>query len=296
MLQRYLDPAVLASISGLDLVAKTVVDGFIAGLHRSPDFGFSQEFAEYRMYVPGDDLRHVDWNVFARTEKAFLKRYRGETNTQVTIVLDASSGMAHGRKLRKFDYSRFLAASIAYLASQQRDAVGLLVFDSEVRAHVPASARQGQLQRVLHAINQAEPPERAVKDVSKPFLRIQEFLKRRGLYVVISDFYGDPASTISAVAPLRGQGSEVALFHIFDPDEWQPPIAGPSILIDMGSGEEMEVTPEYARLEYPAKRDAQIQALKDGAKAWNMDYTFLLTSKPLDAALREYLGVRKGRV
>ena len=135
MLQRFLDPAVLAGLSGLDLVAKTVVDGFIAGLHRSPDFGFSQEFAEYRAYTPGDDLRHVDWNVFARTERMYLKRYRGETNTQLSILLDASRSMKFGsHSVGKLDYAQFLAASLAYMAHMQRDAVGLIVFDDEVGA------------------------------------------------------------------------------------------------------------------------------------------------------------------
>jgi uncharacterized protein (DUF58 family) len=294
MLQRYLDPTVLASISGLDLVAKTVVDGFVAGLHRSPDFGFSQEFAEYRMYVPGDDLRHVDWNVFARTERAYLKRYRGETNTQLTLILDASIGMAYGRKIRKFDYARFLAASLAYMASQQRDAVGLLIFDEDVIHYTHASGRQGQLMRVLNGIHQAEP--RGQTNFKKPFDHVQEFLKRRGLYVVISDFYGDPVETLKAIAPLRGRGSEVVLFHIFDPDEMNPKFTGPVILIDMESGEEMEVTPEYAREEYPAKRDAHIEALRDGARGWGMDYALLVTDTPLDNALREYLAVRQGRL
>jgi len=149
MLQRFLDPSVLAGLSGLDLVAKTVVDGFISGLHRSPDFGFSQEFAEYRAYNPGDDLRHVDWNVFARSEKMFLKRYRGETNCQVSVLLDASRSMKYGsRGMEKMEYAKFLAASICYLAHLQRDAAGLIVFDSEVRQFVPPSTRQGQIMRL----------------------------------------------------------------------------------------------------------------------------------------------------
>jgi uncharacterized protein (DUF58 family) len=132
--QRLLDPQILAGISGLELVAKTVVDGFIAGLHRSPDFGFSQEFAEYRAYNEGDDLRHVDWNVFARTERCYLKRYRGETNTRLNLLIDASASMGYGsHKLRKIDYARFLAASLFYMAHHQRDAAGLIVFDDEVR-------------------------------------------------------------------------------------------------------------------------------------------------------------------
>ncbi|HEX6545301.1 MAG TPA: DUF58 domain-containing protein, partial [Bryobacteraceae bacterium] len=148
---RYLDPKVLAEISSLDLVAKTVVDGFIAGLHRSPDFGFSQEFAEYRAYTPGDDLRHVDWNVFARTERAFLKRYRGETNTEVTVLLDTSASMGFGSgAVRKIDYAKFLAASIVYLANLQRDGTGIITFDDQVANYVPPSGRQGQLMRLLH--------------------------------------------------------------------------------------------------------------------------------------------------
>src|SRR4030081_2231117 len=137
MLQRYLNPSVLASISGLELVARTVVDGFVSGLHRSPDFGFSQEFAEYRAYTEGDDLRHVDWNVFARTERAYLKRYRGETNTQITILLDVSASMKYGSQpVTKMDYARFLAASICYMSNQQRDAAGIIVFDDEVKNYV----------------------------------------------------------------------------------------------------------------------------------------------------------------
>src|SRR3974377_2019916 len=163
MLQQFLDPAVLASISGLDLIAKTVVNGFVAGLHRSPDFGFSQEFAEYRAYNEGDDLRHVDWNVFARTDRCYLKRYRGETNSQLTVLLDASNSMnyASGR-VTKSDYARFAAASLFYLAiHNQRDAAGLIVFDDEVRNYIRPSTRQGQLARLMSGLEPAEPPARA---------------------------------------------------------------------------------------------------------------------------------------
>src|SRR3954453_15399032 len=156
MLQRFLDPTVLAGISGLDLIARTVVDGFVAGLHRSPDFGFSQEFAEYRAYTPGDDLRHVDWNVFARTERAYLKRYRGETNTEVTVLLDASASMGFSSgPVDKLEYAKFLAAALVYLAHLQRDATGIIVFHDDVANSVKPSSRQGQLMRLLHAIDRA---------------------------------------------------------------------------------------------------------------------------------------------
>src|ERR1700732_3084411 len=201
MLQRFLDPSVLAGISGLDLVAKTVVDGFVAGLHRSPDFGFSQEFAEYRAYSPGDDLRHVDWNVFARTERMFLKRYRGETNCQLLVLLDASRSMKFGtHRTDKLEYAQFLAASLVYIAHLQRDAAGLIVFDDDVRNYVPPSTRQGQLPRLLHGIGNLQPGLRT--DFARPFMHVQEFLKRRGLIVAISDFWDEPEKIIKTMEPL----------------------------------------------------------------------------------------------
>src|SRR6266699_2558913 len=192
MSQRFLDPATLSSISGLELVAKTVVDGFVAGLHRSPDFGFSQEFAEYRAYTPGDDLRHVDWNVFARTERTFLKRYRGETNSLLTVLLDASQSMEYAsHAVNKMDYARYVAASLFYLAiHSQRDAAGLIVFDDEVRNYIRPSTRQGQLARLLSGLELAEP--RARTDFAKPIDHLRGFVRRRGVVIMISDFFGDP--------------------------------------------------------------------------------------------------------
>src|SRR5438128_2509585 len=227
-MQRFLDPATLSSISGLELVAKTVVDGFVAGLHRSPDFGFSQEFAEYRAYAPGDDLRHVDWNVFARTERAYLKRYRGETNSLLTILLDASQSMEYAsHAVSKMDYARYIAASLFYLAiHNQRDAAGLIVFDDEVRNYVRPSTRQGQLARLMSALELAEP--RARTDYGKPMSHFQEFLRRRGMVVIVSDFYESPESIIRTIEPLRFHGNEVLLFHILDPQEIRPVFGEPA--------------------------------------------------------------------
>jgi len=295
MLQRFLDPSVLAGISGLELVAQTVVDGFISGLHRSPDFGFSQEFAEYRAYNPGDDLRHVDWNVYARTEKMYLKRYRGETNCQVTILLDASRSMKYtSHKIDKLEYSRFLAASIAYMAGMQRDATGLIVFDDEVRQFVQPSTKQGQLARLLHAIEKAQVGNRT--DYARPFDHLREFLHRRGLIVVISDFWEPPEQIVKTIAPMRYHGNEVVLFHLLDPDEIRPSFKIPALLEDMESGATLEVSPEYAAKEYPAKIDAHLEDLRSKAKGAGLDYFLIDTSRPLDAALREYLGIRGGRM
>jgi len=293
--QRFLDPAVLAEISSLDLIARTVVDGFVAGLHRSPDLGFSQEFAEYRAYTPGDDLRHVDWNVFARTERAYLKKYRGETNSLLTVVLDASNSMNFSsHRVTKMDYARFIAASIFYLAiHNQRDAAGLIVFDDEVRNYIRPSTRQGQVSRLLHGLELAEP--RARTDFAKPMIHFQEFLRRRGLVLVISDFYEPPERIIRTIEPLRFHGNEVVLFHVLDPRELRPALDKPVILVDLETRDEMEVTPDYARDSYHAKIQSHISALGDAASSAGMDYHLLVTDRPLDGALREYLAIRQGR-
>jgi uncharacterized protein (DUF58 family) len=295
MLQRFLDPAVLAGISELDLVAKTVVEGFISGLHRSPDFGFSQEFAEYRAYSEGDDLRHVDWNVFARTERAYLKRYRGETNTRLLMLLDASASMGFGsHAVNKLDYARYLAASLLYLANRQRDAAGLIVFDDEVREYLPPSSRHGQLPRLLHAIEHAQLGTRT--NFEKPFERSHDLLPSRGLVVVASDFYEEPARIIEAMEPLRFRGNDLILFHVLDPEEIAPRFRHPVLLEDMETRATLEVSPEYARLEYREKISAHIEALRAKARGAGIGYHLLETSRPLDESLREYFAVRQGRM
>jgi uncharacterized protein (DUF58 family) len=295
MSQRFLDPDVLTGISGLDLIAKTVVDGFVAGLHRSPDFGFSQEFAEYRAYTPGDDLRHVDWNVFARTERAYLKRYRGETNSLLTILLDASQSMEYAsHAVSKMDYARFIAASLFYLAIRtQRDAAGLIVFDDEVRSYIKPSTRHGQFARLLGGLELAEPHART--DFAKPMLHFQEFLRRRGLVLIISDFYGSPEDIVRTIEPLRFHGNEVLLFHVLDPQEVRPELGEAAVLVDLETKQEMEVTPDYARKEYRGKINEHIADLRRRTRGAGMDYFLLETDRPLDAALREYLAIRHGR-
>jgi uncharacterized protein (DUF58 family) len=290
----YLDPNILSAISGLDLVAKTVVHGFINGLHRSPDFGFSQEFAEYRMYTPGDDLRHVDWNVYARTERAYLKRYRGETNTRVTVMMDLSKSMSFGGKPTKLEYARFLVSSILYLAVQQRDAAGLILFDDAVQQFVPPSSRVGQLQKLLHAVEKAEVGQHT--NFAKPFEQFLEFVRRRGVVIVVSDFYADPQTIIDTIVPLRYKGNEVVLFHVLDRQELEPKLNAPATVIDMETGEAIEITPEYVRNEYRPKMQAHIETLREKAKGSGLDYMLLETDKPLDAALREYLAARQGRM
>jgi uncharacterized protein (DUF58 family) len=293
--QRLLDPAVLGRLSNLELIAKTVVQGYINGLHRSPDFGFSQEFAEYRMYSPGDDLRHVDWNVFARTERAYLKRYRGETNTQLTILFDLSASMNYGTLTHtKLDYARMLAASLAWMASQQRDAAGIIAFDDAVQQYVPPSSRQGQLVRVLHALEHLQAGKRT--DFATPARYFQQFLVRKGLVVVISDFYEEPSAVMKTFAPLAWHGNEVVLFHVLDPGELKPELRGPALLEDLETGETIEVTPQYARTEYAARMQRHLDELQHEARSTGMSWQLLRTSDPLDEALRSYLNARQRKL
>jgi len=295
MLQRFLDPQVLHGISSLDLVAKTVVDGFVAGLHKSPDFGFSLEFAEYRAYSPGDDLRHVDWNLFARTERTYLKRYRGETNSQLTILLDASNSMKYSsHSVTKMDYARYVAASLFYLSiKNQRDPAGLIAFDDEVRDYIPPSTRAGQLYRLMAGLEQAEP--RARTDFGKPMKYFQEFLRRRGIVLVISDFYEEPQKVIEAIEPMRFHGSEVVLFHILDPKEIYPELKGPAILVDLETDQKLEVIPDYVKTTYRTKMDNHLEQMRDRTRAAGMSYHMLETNKPLDRALTEYLSLRQSQ-
>lgn len=295
-MQRFLDPAVLAGISSLELIARTVVDGFVSGLHRSPDFGFSQEFAEYRAYVEGDDLRHVDWNLFARTERCYLKRYEGETNSQITILLDASNSMQYGsRSPIKGDYARYLAASIFYLAiHNQRDAAGVIVFDDDVRDFVPPSTRPGQLARLLATLDRAEP--RARTDIFKPLKQLQALLRRRGIIIIISDFYEDPVALVQAFEQLRFAGNDVVLFHLLDPNELRPALSSPAILVDLETQQKLEVIPEYVTTTYRAKIQAHIDHLRQLAQAAGLEYRLIPTNQPLDKMLREYLSLRKAGV
>jgi len=292
-MQRFLDPAVLESISSLDLLAKTVVDGFVAGLHRSPDFGFSQEFAEYRAYTPGDDLRHVDWNLYARTDRTYVKRYRGETNSQLTILLDASQSMEYtSGPPKKMDYARFIAAALFYLAIRhQRDAAGIIVFDDELREYIRPSTRQGQLARLFGALESAEPKART--DFGKPLRHFQQVLHRRGIVIVISDFYEDPEVVVRMIEPLRFGGNEVVLFHVLDPQEIKPSLKQSSLLLDVETGQTMEVVPEYVKTTYREKMATHIEALRSRTRAAGMEYRLLITDQPLDEALREYLTLRE---
>jgi uncharacterized protein (DUF58 family) len=293
-IQTLLDPALLGGLANLELVARTVVDGFLTGLHRSPLFGFSLEFAEYRPYVQGDDPRFIDWNVFSRTDRTYIKRYLGETNTQLVILFDASASMGYGSTgVTKIQYARFLASALAYLSIRQHDAAGLIIFDKEVRAFRPPSTRPGHLMALLHMLERAEPA--TTTNIELPFEHFQQHLTHRGMVAVISDLYADPEQVLKAVRPLAYHGQDLAFFHILDPAELQPSFSESTLLEDMETGDQLEVSPEYARKEYGKRIREHSEAMKRKAQDVGADYVLLKTSEPLDLALREYLLFRQRR-
>lgn len=290
-----LQPDVLASLSSLELIARAAVNGFLVGLHRSPYFGFSQEFAEYRPYAEGDDPRFIDWNVYSRTDRTYIKRFLGETNSHLMVLLDASASMAFASEgmLSKFRYGQMLAASLAYLAAHQHDAVGAMVFSDEVREFRPPFARSGQLNAVLHLIDQAQ-PERST-NLAVPFTKFRDQVRRRGLVAVISDFYCDPQTMLDAVRPLAFQGQDVILFHVLDPQELDPTFNESVLLEDMETGQTVEVAPQDMREQYPARIQAHIQQLRETAAKAGIDYVLLNTSESLVVPLRNYFMFRQKR-
>jgi uncharacterized protein (DUF58 family) len=289
-----LQPHVLAGLSNLDLVARAVVEGFLTGMHRSPFFGFSQEFREYKAYSEGDDPRFVDWNVYARTERTYIKRFLGETNTRLVILLDASASMNYGSgAVTKLQYGKFLAATLAYLAARQHDAVGLIVFDEDVIDHKPPSSRPGHLQGVLHAIDRTKAGTGT--DLSRPIERFREFERGRGLVAVISDFYCEPEALLSGVRPLAYQGQDVVLFQLLDPQELKPEFRESALLEDMESGDTIEVSPSFMRARYREKIEAHIADLKHQAIGAGADHVLVDITHPLDEALRSYLLFRQRR-
>ena len=289
-----LDPRVLAGLANLELVARAVVEGFLIGLHRSPVFGFSQEFAEYRQYAEGDDPRFIDWNVYARSERTYIKRFLGETNSNLVLLLDASASMGYGTtSVNKLQYGKYLAASLAYLASRQHDAVGVMVFDEVVRAYRAPSSRSGKLHGVLHTIDAAGAASGT--DLVMPFRRFREHINRRGLVAVISDFYCDAGAMIAGVRPLAFQGQDVILFHLLDAGELQPEFTSSVLLEDLESRTAIEVSPQFMRRDYPERIKAHIKTLRDASAGIGADHVLVDTSKPLDQALRNYLVFRSKR-
>lgn len=293
-LQRLLPPTTLASLANLELVARTAVEGFLTGLHRSPRFGFSQEFKEYRAYAEGDDPRFVDWNVYARTERTYIRRYEGETNTRLMLLVDASASMGYtSHTITKLQYAKFIAAAFAYLATRQHDPVGLIVFDEKLRQYRPPTSRAGSLHGLLHALDEVNAGGRT--DLTGCFSNFREHLTRRGLVVVISDLYCDPAAMTRAVQPLGYHGHDIMIVQILDPQELKPEWNESVVLKDVETDELVNVSPDYLEGKYRERMAAHLEALRVSAAGVGAHQMLVTTMDPLDDALRRYLAFRQGR-
>jgi uncharacterized protein (DUF58 family) len=288
----FLDPKVLSRIDNLELLARTVVDGFVAGLHRSPYMGLSLDFAEHRAYMPGDDIRNIDWRLYARSDRYYVKLYEAETNASFAVLLDVSASMSYGSAgVSKLEYARYLTACLVYFSRQQRDRVGLLTFDKDIVDYVPPSVRN--LDLVLHTLDKTDPGKPG--DLRGPMLRAAEIFARRGIIALVSDFYQEPDEIIHSVRYLRGRGHDVMVFHILDPAELEFPFDSPSNFEDMESGERIPLIPKRLRDRYRAVIQAHVDELDRRFRGERVDYMLLDTSKPLDHALFRYLILREKR-
>ncbi|HYV98151.1 MAG TPA: DUF58 domain-containing protein [Gemmatimonadaceae bacterium] len=291
----FLDPAMLARISDLALLARTVVEGFMHGMHRSPRKGFSIDFAQHRQYQLGDDLRRIDWKAFARTDKFYIKEYEADTNAGVVFALDASGSMNFGSgSVTKFDYGRFLTASLAWLSQHQGDRVGLITFTDGLAEVIPPSTRH--LQLMLHTLGHSHAS--GAGQLKTSLDRIAHITPRAGIIVLVTDCYEDPELIGRAIAVLRARRHDVIVFHLIDPAERDLPGRDAAIFEDLESGTRIPLRPGELRTKYRGLVDAHRAALADRMTNAGADYVPVETDKPLDAALYAYLDARlaKSRV
>lgn len=289
---QFLDPKVLARIDNLELLARTVVDGFLNGLHRAPYLGLSMDFAEHRAYVPGDDTRHLDWRLFARTDRHYVKQYEAETNANVMALIDVSASMSYGSDpegVTKLDYARYLTACLLHFSRGQRDRVGLATFDDDIREYVPPSARN--LDRALHVLARADAGRPG--DLYPALLKAAERVGRRGIVVVVSDFYEPVDRAMDALRLLRGRGHDLVVFRIMDPAELALPFQDPTNFEDLETGEQMPVIPKKLKEGYDALVQGHVVDLEERCTAERMDHVLLDASQPLDMALFRYLTIRE---
>jgi uncharacterized protein (DUF58 family) len=287
----FLDPAVVARLGSLELKARTIVEGFLSGLHRSPFKGFSVEFAEYRQYMPGDDLATIDWKVYARSDRHYVKKFEEETNLDCHVMLDVSGSMGYGsRGITKFEYGQCLAASLAYLMNRQRDAAGLTAFDDRIVGMLPASARPGQLHAMLVTLDRLVLGKGT--NVSKPMHQLAESLSKRGMVVLISDLLDDPERVIRGLKHFQFHGTDVIVFHLLDADEIEFPFERATRFEDMETTDEVMAVPAVVREHYLSAIGGLIERYKRELGASGIDYHFIRTDQPLELALLAYLSTR----
>ncbi len=297
---RWLPGHTTATLTRLELVARSVMEGFVSGRHKSPHKGFSVEFAEHRQYVPGDDLRDLDWRVLARKDRYYIKQYIEETNLRATILLDASGSMAYrgeqaaeldGRKLSKLEYAQYIAAVLSYLLIGQQDAVGMVTFDSTIRSYIPARSRASQVRTILEQIDSTQPGnETALSDI---FHDIAERIPRRGLVIILSDLFDNTETLLKALHHFRYRRHEVIVMHIMAEEELHFPFDSFTEFKDLESVHQLEVDPKTIRASYLDRVRRFLSDISAGCGEIRADYLPLSTKKPFDRALSDYLARRK---
>ena len=287
----FLDPKVLAGLHNLELRARVVVEGFLAGLHKSPHRGFSVEFNDYRHYQRGDDMRHVDWRLYARSGKLYIKQYEDETNVRGMILLDTSASMAYtSGGMSKLDYGITLASALAYFIARQRDAVGLITFDDEIREYLPAKTRQLHLMRILRALSRVQAGQKT--DVVKPLTDLASSLKKKSMVILISDMLDDEERIINTLTNLRAMGNDIITFHIMDDAELNFPFNEASEFIDMENNESYITSPAAIRKAYLTNINEFLAYCKKQCQTSGIDYCLMNTREPLDQALSSYITKR----
>ncbi len=292
-----LEPTTLAKLQGLELRARRIVEGYVAGLHRSPYRGFSNEFAEHREYAPGDDLRYVDWKVFGKTDRFYLKQFEEETNLLCYLLLDTSESMQYQgphAPLSKFAYAQCAAAALAYLVLHQRDAVGLLTFDQEIRQVIRPSSNPTQLKQLLHAMEDATATRKT--RTGPIFHDLAERLGRRGIVVIVSDLFDEVESMLAGLKHLRHRRHDVLVLHVLDPAEIDFPFQQVTMFKGLEAMGEVVTEPRSIQAAYRREIQAFVKRIRAGCRAQQIDYVTIRTDQPLDAVLRMFLAARKKRV
>jgi uncharacterized protein (DUF58 family) len=286
-----LDPSIIGRVAKLELRARLVVEGFVSGLHRSPYRGFSVEFAEHREYAPGDDLRYLDWKVFGKSDRYYVKRYEEETNLLCNVVLDISESMDFGTEgVRKFDYAATIAAAISYLVVEQGDAAGLVLFDDDVRTVLPPGNSTNHVRHVFDTIEKAAPKGRT--DVGKVLIRVSEQLRKRGLVVLVSDLVGDVEQILRGLRQLRSRRHDVIVLQVLDPAEIEFPFENMTLFEGLEGNADLLADPKSLRRSYLARLDEFRTRLRAGCLAERIDVVEMSTHTPLDVALTSYLARR----
>jgi uncharacterized protein (DUF58 family) len=291
---QYLDPEALSRLKNLSLAARRVVEGYFAGLHKSPHKGFSIEFAEHREYTPGIDPRHIDWRVYGRRDKLYVKQYEEETSLRCHLLLDKSASMAYksdGMAMTKLEYASYLAASLAYLVAFQHDSAGLITYDTAVRDRIPARQGPGHLRLLMERLEQTKPGGETT--LSDTFHQLAETLKRRALVIVLSDLFDDPAKLVGALKHFRHRKHEVIVFQVLDPAEVTFPFDDVTRIEDMESAREITSDPQAFRRQYLDELARFLEVIREGCQTSQIDYVVATTDKRFDLFLGTYLARRQ---